>query len=55
MKFQNWTIDGLISYLESMKSAPDDRLDYRYVARCSGEIEIENGERKMKHNPKGKP
>lgn len=46
MKFSNWTLDGLIEYLQSMKHAPPDRLDYRCVARVRGEIFVENGERK---------
>lgn len=46
MKFSNWTLDDLIEYLKSMKSAPLDRLDYTCVPRVRGEIFVENGERK---------
>lgn len=46
MKFSNWTLDSLIEYLQAMKHAPADRLDYRCVARVRGEIFVENGERK---------
>ena len=46
MKFSGWTIDQLINYLKSLKSAPNDRLDYRRVPRCRGEIFVENGESK---------
>lgn len=44
MKFNNWTIDNLIAYLEAMKHAPADRLDFSRVPRVRGEIRIENGE-----------
>ncbi len=46
MKFSNWTLDSLIEYLTTMKSAPTDRLDYHCVPRVRGEIFVENGERK---------
>ena len=45
MEFKNWKIDDLINYLQQMKHAPLDRLDYNCVPRVRGEIFIENGER----------
>ena len=44
MKFQDWTLDALIKYLQEMKLSPD--FDWRYVTRCSGEIDIHNAEPK---------
>jgi len=46
MRFSNWTLDALIEYLISMKSAPSERLDCHCVTRVRGEIFVENGERK---------
>ena len=46
MKFKNWTLDNLIEYLESLKSAPSECLDYHCITRCNGEINVFNGERK---------
>lgn len=45
MKFSGWTLDALINYLKSLHSAPQERLDYHCVTRCSGEIFVYNGER----------
>lgn len=44
MKFYNWTIDEVINYLQILKFAPKDRLDYRYTPRVSGELFVQNGE-----------
>ena len=44
MKFKDWTLDALIKYLQEMKLSPD--FDWRYVTRCSGEIDIHNAEPK---------
>lgn len=46
MKFNNWTLDALIEFLKSLRSAPAERLDYKCVTRCSGEVFVFNGERK---------
>ena len=49
LKFVNWKIEDVIEYLERMKSAPRDRLDYHCVPRVRGEIIIENGELKPEY------
>lgn len=45
MKFTNWSIDGLIRYLQEMKRL----ADYHYETEVSGEIDIHNGEIKEKY------
>ena len=46
MKFNRWTIDEVIDYLQKIKFAPTDRLDPRCVTRVYGELFVINGERK---------
>lgn len=41
MKFKNWNIDTLISYLTDCKSS--SILDCHFAPTCSGEITIKNG------------
>lgn len=43
MKFNNWTLDGLITHLELLKSST--LFDYHCVPMCFGEIHFFNGER----------
>lgn len=44
MKFNNWTLEDLIKYLERLKAS--ECFDYRCVPRCFGEIFFYNGEDK---------
>lgn len=41
MKFKNWRLDTLISYLTDCKASC--MLDYHFAPTCSGEIIIKNG------------
>lgn len=50
MKFNNWKLNSLINYLESLKSS--ELFDSACIIRVSGEIQCFNGERKD-GTPKG--
>lgn len=43
MKFKNWSINGLIIYLQEQKRL----ADYHYEVEVSGEIDVHNGELKL--------
>ena len=44
MKIKNWTIDGLIEYLQMLKSS--SMFDCHKVTRVRGELHLFNGESK---------